>query len=145
MVFVVVMHRVTRRSNQNPVLAKGVHPHPFSPGSIIVTVPPPSPVTPLRSPVPLCNSGFSSTPNQSGVAYVLSQSIMSVMVLNCWSSRKTAGPAIYFFKFIELTAVNLWAISSLSIAIVITRIVQVGRGETNRPLLCRATLPWACR
>eukprot|EP00904_Undaria_pinnatifida_P011635 jgi/Undpi1/7601/HiC_scaffold_23.g10074.m1 len=49
---------------------------------------------------------------------------MSVMVLNCWSSRKTAGPAIFFFKFVELTAVNLWAISSLSIAIVITRIVQ---------------------
>lgn len=56
---------------------------------------------------------------------MLSQFVMSVMVLNCWSSRKTAGPFIYLLKFVELTAVNLWAISSVSIAIVITRIVQV--------------------
>ncbi|CBJ31672.1 hypothetical protein Esi_0273_0019 [Ectocarpus siliculosus] len=60
----------------------------------------------------------------SGVMYVMSQFIMSVMVLNCWSSRDDSGPFIYFLKFLELTALNLWSISSLAIAILIASIVQ---------------------
>ena len=38
----------------------------------------------------------------SGVMYVMSQFVMSVMVLNCWSSKDDSGPAIYFIKFVEL-------------------------------------------
>ncbi|CAN0482834.1 unnamed protein product [Ectocarpus sp. 12 AP-2014] len=60
----------------------------------------------------------------SGVMYVMSQFIMSVMVLNCWSSRDDSGPVIYFLKFWELTVLNLWSISSLAIAILIASIVQ---------------------
>ncbi|CAB1103465.1 unnamed protein product [Ectocarpus sp. CCAP 1310/34] len=60
----------------------------------------------------------------SGVMYVMSQFIMSVMVLNCWSSRDDSGPFIYFLKFWELTVLNLWSISSLAIAILIASIVQ---------------------
>lgn len=57
--------------------------------------------------------------------YVLSQFIMSVMVLNCWSSKDDAGPFIYFLKFWELTVLNLWSISSLAIALLIANIVKV--------------------
>ncbi|CAN0189335.1 unnamed protein product, partial [Pylaiella littoralis] len=60
----------------------------------------------------------------SGVMYVLSQFIMSVMVLNCWSSKDDAGPFIYFLKFWELTVLNLWSISSLAIALLIANIVK---------------------
>lgn len=62
----------------------------------------------------------------SGVMYVLSQFIMSVMVLNCWSSRDSAGPFIYLLKFWELTVLNLWSISSLAIALLIANITRVG-------------------
>lgn len=61
----------------------------------------------------------------SGVLYVMSQFIMSVMVLNCWSSKDDSGPFVYFLKFWELTVLNLWSISSLAMAILIARIVRV--------------------
>eukprot|EP00903_Cladosiphon_okamuranus_P019508 g17939.t1 len=60
----------------------------------------------------------------SGVMYVMSQFVMSVMVLNCWSSKDDSGPFIYFLKFVELTVLNLWSISSLAIAVLIAIIVQ---------------------
>ncbi|CAN0113956.1 unnamed protein product, partial [Scytosiphon promiscuus] len=59
----------------------------------------------------------------SGVMYVVSQFTMCMMVVNCWSSN-LAGPFIYFLKFVELTAVNLGAISSLAIAVLIASVVQ---------------------
>ncbi|CAM9962234.1 unnamed protein product, partial [Laminaria digitata] len=65
----------------------------------------------------------------SGVMYVLSQFIMSVMVLNCWSSRRHSGPIIYILKFWELASLNLWSISSLAIAILIASIVHVSRSR----------------
>lgn len=61
----------------------------------------------------------------SGVMYVMSQFVMSVMVLNCWSSKDDSGPFIFFVKFVELAVLNLWSISSLAIAILIASIVQV--------------------
>lgn len=61
----------------------------------------------------------------SGVMYVVAQFLMSVMVLNCWSSKADAGPFVYFLKFAELAVLNLWSISSLAIAILIASIVQV--------------------
>lgn len=61
----------------------------------------------------------------SGVTYVVSQFILSVMVLNCWSSRQHAGPVIFLVKFVELAALNLWGISSVAIAFLIANIVQV--------------------
>eukprot|EP00752_Nemacystus_decipiens_P008223 g7353.t1 len=60
----------------------------------------------------------------SGAMYVMSQFIMSVMVLNCWSSHGDAGNFIFFVKFVELAVLNLWSISSLAIAILIASIVQ---------------------
>ena len=63
----------------------------------------------------------------SGAMYVMSQFILSVMVLNCWTSKDDAGPFIYFLKFVELAVLNLWSISSLAIAILIASIVQVQR------------------
>ena len=49
---------------------------------------------------------------------------MSVMVLNCWTSKRTAGPIIFMLKFVELVVLNLWSISSLAIAVLIAVIVQ---------------------
>eukprot|EP00903_Cladosiphon_okamuranus_P019509 g17940.t1 len=60
----------------------------------------------------------------SGTMYVLSQFVMSVMVLNCWSSKDNSGPFIYFIKFVELAVLNLWSISSFAITILIASIVQ---------------------
>lgn len=67
----------------------------------------------------------------SGVMYVLSQFILSVMVLNCWTSKREAGPVIFLIKFWELAVLNLWSISSLAIAVLIAIIVQV-RGKYKR-------------
>lgn len=43
----------------------------------------------------------------SGVVYVMSQIILSVMVLNCWSSKDGSGPFIFLVKFIELAVCKL--------------------------------------
>lgn len=48
----------------------------------------------------------------SGVVYVLSQFVMSVMVLNCWSSKDGSGPFIYFLKFVELAVRSEWLCTS---------------------------------
>lgn len=61
----------------------------------------------------------------SAVIYVICKSILSVMVLNCWSSRRVAGRVIFIVKFVELASLNLWSISSVAIALLIASIVQV--------------------
>lgn len=71
----------------------------------------------------------------SGVTYVVSQFVLSVMVLNCWSSRRYAGPVIYLVKFVELAALNLWGISSVAIAFLIAKIVQVRAEGFSRSVL----------
>lgn len=58
--------------------------------------------------------------------YVLTQFIMSVMMLLCWSSEKDLG-MIYILKFLELTALNTWSLSSVAIAVLITTIVRVSK------------------
>ncbi|CAN0114455.1 unnamed protein product [Ectocarpus fasciculatus] len=81
----------------------------------------------------------------SGVMYVMSQFIMSVMVLNCWSSRDGSGPFIYFLKFWELTVLNLWSISSLAIAILIASIVQSFVKLRRVPTMIGcARVAWGC-
>lgn len=64
----------------------------------------------------------------SGVVYVLSQFVMSVMVLLCWSSNHDM-PYIYALKFTELISLNVWSISSVAIAVLITKITKVGYVE----------------
>lgn len=61
------------------------------------------------------------------------------MVLNCWSSKRVAGPFILFVKFMELSSLNLWSISSLAIAFLIASIVQVpgGAEQCNTVFLAR--------
>lgn len=61
---------------------------------------------------------------------MLTQFIMSVMVLNCWSST-SAIPFIYFLKFAELMALNVWSFSSVAIAVLIAIIVQVNRARNS--------------
>lgn len=60
----------------------------------------------------------------SGLIYVLVQLIMSVVVLLCWSTTH-AEPFIYFLKFMELLALNIWSISSVAITLLIFTIVKV--------------------
>ncbi|CAN0113754.1 unnamed protein product [Scytosiphon promiscuus] len=81
----------------------------------------------------------------SGVLYVMSQFIMSVMVLNCWSSKDNSGPFVYFLKFWELTVLNLWSISSLAMAILIARIVQSFSKLRRVPsMIGSARAAWGC-
>lgn len=49
---------------------------------------------------------------------------MSIMVLLCWSTKR-AKPVIYALKFTELLALNVWATSSIAIALIIASIVKV--------------------
>lgn len=49
---------------------------------------------------------------------------MSIMVLFCWTTTG-ATPIIYMLKFAELAALNMWAISSIAIALLIARMVKV--------------------
>ncbi|CAM9979440.1 unnamed protein product, partial [Ectocarpus fasciculatus] len=81
----------------------------------------------------------------SAVTYVVSQFIMSVMVINCWSSKARAGPVIYLLKFIELTSINLWAISSMAIALLIASIVQAFSKMRRVPrVIGSSRVIWSC-
>lgn len=98
------------------------------------TRPGPIPFAPSLRPHPPTCIPATRQINISGVLYVMSQFVMSLMVINCWSSD-LGGPFIYFLKFVELTAVNLGAISSLAIAVLIASVVQVGAvGRRRRSL-----------
>lgn len=60
---------------------------------------------------------------------MLSQFVMSVIVLLCWSTND-AKAFIYFLKFVELASLNVWCISSVAIGLLIVNIVKV------RPAYC---------
>ncbi|CAM9911634.1 unnamed protein product [Ectocarpus sp. 12 AP-2014] len=70
---------------------------------------------------------------------------MSVMVINCWSSKTSAGPVIYLLKFVELTSINLWAISSVAIALLIASIVQAFSKMRRVPrVIGSSRVIWSC-
>ncbi|CBJ31674.1 hypothetical protein Esi_0273_0022 [Ectocarpus siliculosus] len=81
----------------------------------------------------------------SAVTYVVSQLVMSVMVINCWSSKTRAGPVIYVLKFVELTSINLWAISSMAISLLIASIVQAFSKMRRVPrVIGSSRVIWSC-
>lgn len=74
-----------------------------------------------RRPFPIGGLLFS---RDSGLVYTLSTHLMSTMILLCWTTEEYLT-AIYILKFIEMTATNVWSLSSLAVAVLIAFIVQV--------------------
>ncbi|CAM9696617.1 unnamed protein product [Choristocarpus tenellus] len=59
----------------------------------------------------------------SGFGYASSQLIMSIMVINCWSTNELK-PFIYTLKFLELWSVNVFSLSNLALTINLAHIVE---------------------
>ncbi|CAM9357624.1 unnamed protein product [Choristocarpus tenellus] len=59
----------------------------------------------------------------SGLGYALSQHIMSIMIINCWSFNGLK-PLIYSLKFVEICCSNVFSLSNLALTISLTHIVE---------------------